>query len=61
MKMVKKAGGTDEEFEDILKTKEDVLNAWNNGWACVLNAFESLKPEDVMKTITIRSEPLLGS
>jgi endonuclease III-like uncharacterized protein len=49
----------DAEFEEVLKTKEGVLNAWNTGWACVLNTLENLQPEDVMKTITIRSEPLL--
>ncbi|MGN6351978.1 MAG: DUF1572 family protein [Parafilimonas sp.] len=49
----------DVEFENTLSTKEDVLNAWNKGWACVLGALENLKPEDVMKTITIRSEPHL--
>ena len=49
----------DKEFEDILTTKEDVLNAWEKGWQCVFNALESLLPDDIMKTITIRSEPLL--
>lgn len=49
----------DVEFENTLSTKEDVLNAWNKGWACVLGTLENLKPEDVMKTITIRSEPHL--
>jgi Protein of unknown function (DUF1572) len=48
----------DKEFEDMLKTKEDVLNAWNKGWQCVFNAVENLRQEDVMKTITIRSEQL---
>lgn len=49
----------DEEFEDILKTKQDVLNAWNISWDCALTTLENLKPEDLLKTITIRSEPLL--
>ena len=49
----------DNEFEDALLTKQDVLNAWNEGWACVLNTMESLQSGDVMKTITIRSEPHL--
>jgi hypothetical protein len=49
----------DAEFEDMLQTKQGVLNAWNTGWACVLNALESLQPEDLIKTITIRSEPLV--
>ena len=48
----------DAEFEEMLQTKQGVLNAWNTGWDCVLNTLENLKPEDLIKTITIRSEPL---
>src|SRR6516164_6805272 len=48
----------DKEFNDVLTTKDDVLNAWNKGWQCVLDAVENLEPEDVMKTITIRTEQL---
>jgi uncharacterized protein DUF1572 len=49
----------DKEFEDVLTTKQDVLNAWNTGWQCVLETLESLRPNDMLKTITIRNEPLL--
>jgi hypothetical protein len=49
----------DKEFEDILTTKEDILNAWEKGWQCVFNTLESLQPDDIMRTITIRSEPML--
>ncbi|HEX5154621.1 MAG TPA: DUF1572 family protein [Parafilimonas sp.] len=48
----------DKEFEDLPSTKDEVLNAWNKGWQCVLNVLESLRPEDVMKTIMIRSESM---
>jgi hypothetical protein len=48
----------DAEFEEVLKTKEGVLNAWNSGWDCVLDTLENLTPEDLSKTITIRSESL---
>jgi hypothetical protein len=30
---------------------------WEEGWACVFAAIEPLKSEDVMRTVTIRSEP----
>jgi hypothetical protein len=30
---------------------------WEEGWARVFEAIESLKPEDVMRTVTIRGEP----
>ena len=49
----------DEEFEDSFKTKQQIEDAWNKGWACVLDTLENLKPEDLTKTITIRSEPML--
>ena len=48
----------DKEFEDVLTTKDAMINAWNEGWRRVLNTLELLQPEDMMKTITIRSEPL---
>jgi hypothetical protein len=48
----------DEEFETSLTTKQDVLKAWNEGWDCVLSTLENLQLADVMKTITIRSQPM---
>lgn len=48
----------DAEFEDILETKQQILDAWNKGWDCVLNTLENLNAKDVNKTITIRSEEL---
>jgi Protein of unknown function (DUF1572) len=48
----------DREFEDILATKEDAINTWNKGWQCVFDALESLQPGDLLKTVTIRGEPL---
>ena len=44
-------------FNDI--TKEDVLSFWNAGWNCVFTAIESLKSVDLLRTIYIRTEPLL--
>lgn len=49
----------DAEFEVISMTREDLLSFWNEGWNCLLNTLESLQPGDLMKTITIRTEPLL--
>jgi hypothetical protein len=48
----------DREFElNPATTRADVMKWWEEGWACVLAAIESLKPEDVMRTVTIRGEP----
>lgn len=38
------------------QTKESVLKQWNDGWACLFNALNSLKPEDMSKIIYIRNE-----
>ena len=38
-------------------TRADVMRWWEEGWARVFAAIEALKPEDVMRTVTIRGEP----
>jgi hypothetical protein len=48
----------DQEFELTARTtRAEVMKWWEEGWACVFAAIEPLKPEDVMRTVTIRSEP----
>src|ERR1700683_1653577 len=48
----------DEEFElDPATTRAELMNWWDDGWARMFAAIESLKPEDVMRTVTIRGEP----
>lgn len=48
----------DREFEVTPSTtRADVMKWWEDGWAIVLNTIESLKPEDVMRTVTVRGEP----
>lgn len=48
----------DEEFEVQGYTKEELINIWEAGWSCVLNTLGSLTEHDLLKTITIRQEPL---
>ncbi len=38
------------------QTKELVLKQWNDGWACLFDTLNSLKPEDLSKIIYIRNE-----
>jgi hypothetical protein len=38
-------------------TRADVMKWWEEGWNCVFAAIESLKPEEVMRTVTIRNQP----
>ncbi|MDB5232861.1 MAG: hypothetical protein JWN76_3666 [Chitinophagaceae bacterium] len=49
----------DAEFEATATSKQDLLSFWNEGWICVFNALNELQPDDLLKTIYIRSEPLL--
>lgn len=48
----------DQEFElTSATTRAEVMNWWEEGWARVFTAIETLKPEDVMRMVTIRGEP----
>lgn len=48
----------DREFEiKSATTRAEVMTWWEEGWACVFRAIDSLKPEDVMRAVTIRGEP----
>jgi hypothetical protein len=50
----------DREFEPVLRSKQAVMDAWDKGWRCLLNEFENLTPQDLTKTVTIRTKPLLA-
>src|SRR5579863_792502 len=48
----------DQEFElSPATTRADVMKWWEEGWSRVFATIEALKPEDVMRTVTIRGEP----
>jgi Protein of unknown function (DUF1572) len=48
----------DREFEITpATTRAEIMKWWEDGWACVFAAIDPLKPEDVMRTVTIRNEP----
>ncbi|MGD0792078.1 MAG: DUF1572 family protein [Terriglobales bacterium] len=47
----------DQEFEVSAKTtREEVLRWWEQAWSHVFSALDSLTPEDVQRTVTIRQE-----
>ena len=46
----------DLEFEPMLTTKKEVLDQWEKGWNCFLDVINSLKEEDLEKTVLIRNE-----
>jgi hypothetical protein len=48
----------DQEFElNAATTRADVMRWWEEGWAQVFATIDALKPEDVIRTVTIRGEP----
>jgi hypothetical protein len=48
----------DREFElNSATTRAEVMRWWEDGWAQMFAALDALKPEDVMRTVTIRGEP----
>ena len=46
----------DGEFRDDLKTKQEVIELWNQGWELLLDTLKTLQHEDLQKIIYIRSE-----
>jgi len=47
----------DREFELApATTRAEVMKWWEEGWSCVFSAIDPLKPEDVLRTVTIRGE-----
>jgi hypothetical protein len=46
----------DAEFENDLSTRVQLLQKWNEGWACLFNAINALTPEDLDKMVYIRNQ-----
>ncbi|SDZ80732.1 Protein of unknown function [Thalassobacillus cyri] len=46
----------DEEFEDDISSKNELLTLWESGWNALFTALRSLTPEGLLKQITIRGE-----
>jgi hypothetical protein len=48
----------DTEFEMPARpSREELMRMWEEGWQRVFGALDSLRPEDVERTVTIRGEP----
>ena len=45
------------EFEGAPKTRAELMDLWERGWKHVFNELEPLSDEDLVRTITIRTEP----
>jgi hypothetical protein len=48
----------DSEFVDTGAKREEIIEYWNKGWQVFLDTLNSLQPEDLLKTVTIRGEAL---
>ena len=46
----------DGEFENSVKTKEELLQKWNEGWNCLFTALNSLTEDDLEKIVYIRNQ-----
>jgi len=48
----------DDEFEEHIYNKQQLMKIWEDGWKCFLDALEGLKENDLVKNVMIRNEPL---
>jgi hypothetical protein len=48
----------DAEFENQHYNRAQLMELWEKGWNCLLQTLESLHPDDLLKTVYIRKEPL---
>lgn len=46
----------DTEFENNWTTRQQILDAWNEGWACLFNALASITDNDLEQIVYIRNE-----
>jgi hypothetical protein len=46
----------DEEFENDISTRQELLKKWQEGWTCLFNALNSISDSDLSKVIYIRNQ-----
>ena len=46
----------DEEFENDISTREELLQKWQEGWSCLFKALDSISDDDLSKVIYIRNQ-----
>jgi hypothetical protein len=47
----------DDEFVDTFTGRQQMLDRWEQGFACVLNTIRNLSADDLLKSVTIRGVP----
>ena len=48
----------DDEFVDTLETVEEIMQVWEAGWQTLFDALDTLTPDDLLETVTIRGREL---
>jgi hypothetical protein len=48
----------DAEFVDNFVERSDLMEYWQKGWNCLIDALDSLRPADMNATVTVRGERL---
>jgi hypothetical protein len=46
----------DDEFENAMQSRSELLKTWNEGWDCLFKTLDTLNEADLTKTIYIRNE-----
>lgn len=47
----------DEEFENDISSKAEMMEVWEKGWDCLFDALDSLTHKDLSRKVLIRNEP----
>ncbi len=46
----------DSEFEDIIRSEDELIKRWNEGWNCLFNALDSLNESNINNVVLIRNQ-----
>lgn len=46
----------DQEFESVIKTREELLDKWNEGWSCLFAALDSVNQANFNTKVYIRNQ-----
>ena len=47
----------DQEFENDITSKEEMMEVWKKGWDCLFETLDSLTHKDLLRKVHIRREP----
>jgi hypothetical protein len=46
----------DAEFYNDIKSRQELLHKWNEGWSCLMNSINALTEADLQRTVYIRNQ-----